>query len=263
MKKGSFAGQLYREFYLARKSYITGLIMFAAWAVFGWLTLVSFRYGNIGKLVDYIAAGNGGNVALDPEIFDYEGLQQKIKSVLFLYLKGFPALMTLSFLFSGADIAGKDELSTWQRYAKCTPVTPARRAAIKTLMNFIAAAAAFVLSIGYISFIDVLIGESITYREITVLVSAVSAVTVLAVVAQVYIRFFRGMDKGMLALIVTVIAVEFAAFSLNTPKLGENVADIDFIGLCEEIFPFTPIIFFGALAVDFGLMYALYKRREK
>ena len=258
IRRGSFAGQLYREFYLARKSYITGLIMFAAWALFGWLTLVSFRYGNIGKLIDYIAGEQAAAGA-----FDIEDFQQNIKNALFLYLKGFPALMTLSFLFSGADIAGKDEVKLWQRYAKCTPVTPARRAAIKTLMNFIAAAAAFVLSIGYISFIDALIGESITYREIAVLVSAVSAVTVLAVAAQVYIRLFRGMDKGMLALIVTVIAVEFALFSMNTPKPGAKEVDIDLIELCEQIFPFTPIIFFGTLAICFGLMYVLYKRREK
>ena len=258
MKTGSFAGQLYREFYLARKSYITGLIMFAAWALFGWLTLISFRYGNIGKIIDYIA----GEQAAAGE-FDIEDIRQKTQSTLFLYLKGFPSLMTLSFLFSGADIAGKDEVRLWQRYAKCTPVTPARRAALKTLMNFIAAAAAFVLSIGYISFIDVLIGESITYREIAVLVSSVSAVTVLSVVAQVYIRLFRGMDKGMLALIVTVIAVEFSVVSLNTPKPGAKEVELDLVELCEEIFPFTPIIFFGALAVCFGLMYALYKRREK
>lgn len=262
MKKGSFAGQLYREFYLARKSYITGLIMFAAWALFGWLTLISFKYGNIGKIIETIAVGNGGGNA-DPAMFDYEGLQQDMKRQLYLALKAFPALMTMSFMFSGADIAGKDELSTWQRYAKCTPVNPARRALLKTLMNFIAAAAAFVLSAGYISLIDVLIGESVTYREVAVLVTTISAVTLLSVIAQVYIRLFRGMDKGMLALIVTVIAAEWVIFSLNTPKPGAKEVDIDLVGLCEELFPFTPIIFFGALAVGFGLMYALYKRREK
>ncbi len=258
MKRGTFTGQLYREFYLARKSYITGLIMFAAWALFGWLTLISFKYGNIGKAIDYLAGTQAGTGELD-----IEGLQQNMKNTLYLWLKGFPTLMTLSFIFSGADIAGKDEYAIWQRYAKCTPVTPARRAAMKTLMNFIAAASALVLSIGYISFIDALIGESISYREIAVLATSVSAVTLLSVIAQVYIRIFRGMDKGMLALIATVIVVEVIFFVTNTPEPGSTKTEIDLIGLCEQIFPLTPIIFFGELAVGFGLMYALYGRREK
>ena len=244
MKKGSFAGLLYREFYLARKSYIIGLIMFAAWALFGWLTLVSFKYGNIGKLMDYLAGGQAGTGE-----FDLEVLQQNMKND----VTDCPRL----------EWSGKDEFALWQRYAKCTPVTPARRAALKTLMNFIAAASAFVLSIGYISFIDALIGDSITYRELALLVTVISAVTLMSVVAQVYIRIFRGMDKGMLALVATVIVIEVIFIATNTPKPGSQDKEIDLIGLCELIFPFTPIIFVGTLAAGFGLMYALYRRREK
>ncbi len=258
VKRGSFAGQLYREFYLARKSYIIGLIMFAAWALFGWLTLVSFKYGNIGKIIE-----NNIGIPAGTEEFDAVDTIQGIKDRLYIWLKGFPTLMTLSFIFSGADIAGKDEFAIWQRYAKCTPVDPARRAAMKTLMNFIAAASAFLLSIGYIAFIDALIGESITYREIAVLVTAISAITLLSVIAQVYIRIFRGIDKGMLALIATVVVVEVIIFATNVPEPNSTKTEIDLIGLCELIFPFTPIIFVGTLAAGFGLMYALYRRREK
>ena len=64
MKKGSFAGQLYREFYLAHKSYITGLIMFGVWALFGWLALISFQYGNIGKIIEYFAADSSGGTMI-------------------------------------------------------------------------------------------------------------------------------------------------------------------------------------------------------
>ena len=261
MKKGSFAGQLYREFYLAHKSYITGLIMFGVWALFGWLALISFQYGNIGKIIEYFAADSSGGT--DPAMFDYEGLWQNIEDQLFLWLKGFPALMTLGFIFSGADIAGKDEFTIWQRYAKCTPVPPARRAAIKTLMTFIAGAAAFILSVGYISFIDALTGKSLSYTELAVLVSSIAAVTLLSVIAQVYIRIFRGIDKGMLALIGTVVVVEVGIFIINSPGPGVQQKEIDLVGLCEQLFPFTPIIFIGTLAVGFGLMYALYGRSEK
>ena len=261
MKKGSFTGQLYREFYLARKSYITGLIMFAAWALFGCLALVSFRYGNIGKIIDHLAADSSGNA--DPAMFDYEGMRKNIESALFVWLKGFPSLMTLSFIFSGADIAGKDELSIWQRYAKCTPITPARRSALKMLMNCIAAAAAFILSVCYFSFIDALTGTTIGYTELAVLVTSITAITLMSVIAQIYIRIFRGMDKGMLALVVTVIVVEFAIFTFNSPGPGAQEKEIDLVGLCEQLFPFTPIIFIGTLAVGFAAMYVLYGRREK
>ena len=258
MKKGSFAGQLYREFYLARKSYVIGLIMFAVWALFGCLTLISFRHGNIGRLIDHIAGDNAVAGA-----FDAEGMQNDIKNALYLALKGFPSLMTMGFIFSGAEIAGKDENAMWQRYAKCTPVTPAMRSAAKTLMNFFAAAASLILSIGYISFIDALTGNSISYREIAVLITSVSVVTIMSVIAQAYIRFFKGMDKGMLALVITVVVVELIFIVFNKPEPGSDGKNIDLIEVCELIFPFTPMIFIGTLAVCFVLMYALYRRREK
>ena len=85
----------------------------------------------------------------------------------------------------------------------------------------------------------------------------------MSVIAQAYIRFFKGMDKGMLALVITVIVVELIFIVFNSPKPGSDGKNIDLIEVCELIFPFTPMIFIGTLAVCFVLMYALYKRREK
>ncbi len=259
MKKGSFAGQLYREFYLERKSYITGLVMFGATAVFGWLILLSFHCGNIAKMIDYIAGENATT-----STFDIDGLKQKMTDTLYLMMKGMPALMAMTFLFSGADIAGKDEISIWQRFAKCTPVKPMMRAFVKMLMTLFAAALSVGLSLAYILIIDLLAGTPITYTELACVITAAAAVTVLSVVAQIYIRAFRGMDKGMLALIVTVIVTEMTIMVINSPsKKPNDQAELDLAGLCEQVLPFTPLIFAGAFAVGFTLLYLMYRRREK
>ncbi len=256
MKKGSFVGQLYREFYLARKSYIIGLIMFAVTAVFGWLALLSYNYGNLAKVMDIVSGG-------DPA-FDTAGMKQRMLDALFTYMKALPALMAMTFLFSGTDIAGKDEISIWQRFAKCTPVTPVMRAAVKMLMTFFTAALSVGLAVAYILIIDLFSGTALTYTELACVVTGAAAVTVLSVVSQIYIRAFRGMEKGMIALIVTVIVAEITVIVLNKPsKPGGDQAEIDIAGLCEQVFPFTPLIFAGAFAVGFTLLYLMYRRREK
>ncbi|MCR4779856.1 MAG: hypothetical protein K5876_02030 [Ruminiclostridium sp.] len=259
MKKGSFSGLLYREFYLSRKSYITGLIMFAATAVFGWLILMSFHYGNLAKMIDVVAGENA-----DPSAFDFDGIKQKMTDTVYLLMKGMPGLMAMTFLFSGTDIAGKDEVSIWQRFAKCTPVTPALRAFVKMLMTLIASSLSVGLAVGYILFIDLLAGTPLTYTELACVVTAAAAVTVLSVVAQIYIRAFRGMDKGMLALIVTVIVTEVTIMVINSPsKKTNDQAELDLAALCEQVFPFTPLIFAGAFAAGFAVLYIMYRRREK
>lgn len=259
MKKGSFSGLLYREFYLSKKTYVTGLIMFAATAVFGWLILLSFHYGNLAKMIDVVAGENA-----TPSTFDFDGLKQQMTETLYLMMKGMPALMAMTFLFSGADIAGKDEISIWQRFAKCTPVKPMMRAFVKMLMTLFAAALSVGLAVAYILIIDLLAGTPLTYTELACVITAAAAVTVLSVVAQIYIRAFRGMDKGMLALIVTVIVTEMTIMVINTPsKPGNDQAELDLAGLCEQVFPFTPLIFAGSFALGFTLLYLMYRRREK
>ena len=259
MKKGSFSGLVYREFYLSRKTYVTGLILFAVTAVFGWLILLSFHYGNLAKVIDVVAGENA-----DPSMFDFDGLKQKMTDTVYLMMKGMPALMAMTFLFSGADIAGKDEKTIWQRFAKCTPVTSAMRAFVKMLMTLFAAALSVGLAVGYILFIDLLAGTTVTYTELACVITAAAAVTVLSVVAQIYIRAFRGLDKGMLALIVTVIVTEVTIMVTNSPsKKPNDQAELDLAALCEQVFPFTPLIFAGALAVGFAVLYILYRRREK
>ena len=259
MKKGSFSGLLYREFYLSKKTYVTGLIMFAATAVFGWLMLLSFHYGNLAKVID-IAAGENA----DPTVFDVDGLKQKMIDTVYLVMKGMPAFMAMTFLFTGTDIAGKDELSIWQRFAKCTPVTPALRAAVKMLMTLIAAALSVGLSVAYILIIDLLAGTSLTYTELACVITAAAAVTVLSVVAQIYIRAFRGLDKGMLALIVTVIVTEMTIMVINSPsKIPNDQVELNIAALCEQVFPFTPLIFAGIFAFGFAVLYLFYRRREK
>ncbi|MBO6303012.1 MAG: hypothetical protein J6N15_11300 [Ruminiclostridium sp.] len=251
LKKGKFSGLLYRELYLSRKSIITGIIMFAVFAAFGWLLLLSTQFGNLAKLFT--------------ELEVTEEQMSNIRDSVFLMMKGLPSLISMQFIFLTTELAGRDELVTWQRFARCSPVTPAKRAAVRMSFLVISAAASFLLPIAYIAFIDALQGQGVSYDELSVLSVCVVAISCIVVLAQVYIMLFHSMDRGMLALMGTILVpVWIYAF---TNGMGRHDEELDLenalLPFCRNFCPFAPLVFFAVLAADFTIMYLLYKRREK
>lgn len=258
-RRGSFGGLLYREFYLVRKNLITYVISFAAIAFVCWLTVLSFYYGNLGKLITSVLAdGNGG---LSPEAGEtFENMRRS----LFFSIKLYPAAMTGAFAIIGPDIAAKDTRTIWQRFERCTPVTPLRFAAVKTSVNALGAGFTLAFGTGYMFLIGLVSDEYLTCAEMSLYMLFVTLFVMFGIISQIFILLIGDRDKGMLAS-MGVIMVSVWIFSNYARELGDSGADglASLSEASQMLMPFMPLIYIGAFGVLFAAMYLIYKRREK
>lgn len=262
MKKGSFTGLLYREYYLGRHEYITGIIFFTGSALWGWLSVLSLKYGNWGLLF--------GEDLSDGIIINKEA-SEALRLMLIIFIKYYPVFMSC-FIGTTAimNIACRDVLNKWNRFEHSTPITPSRFAAVKTISMLIRTGASFILAIIYIFTIDIGLGKSFTYADLSLIVFFLLFIVLLEVLSQIFVTLLKDRDKGMLCAVGTFMLPIFIIISINSSKDSESgeVKDIqsriaEITDKLQAYFPLMLIVIislFAALAVS---MYLLYKRREK
>ena len=249
MKKGSFAGLVYRELYL---------IMFAAFALLGWLVLLSFHYGNLGIIMTDLLASADGTLSEQAETF-YENARKS----LFIAMKLYPAAPGVSFCLTAADIASKDTMTAWDRFEHCTPVTPLRFASVRTTVNIMLTAASFVLPAAYMLLIGQVSGEGLSYGEFAVFVLLLIAVVAFGIIGQIFVTLLKNRDKGMLASMAFIMAgVWLVSNSLSGSGSDDDTINV-LVNLAKSVLPFSPLIFIGVFAALFAAMYLIYQRREK
>ncbi|MBR5087805.1 MAG: hypothetical protein IK093_00090 [Ruminiclostridium sp.] len=262
LKRGSLGGLIYRELYLNKKEFRAGAILFSAFTVFCLLVLLSFEHGNIGKILDLVIGDPSTEEARELAEANIAHIHQ---SIVFM-MKMFPIFMSSQFIISGANITGRDELASWKRFARCTPVTPAKRAFVRMLMSACYITFSVLLAVVYMNIVGAMQNEPVTYSEYALSIMVIAAVTAFTVLAQIFTMIFHSMEKGILALVgIIMVPVWTAAFINGMGRHGKPDDDMLEIvtAFSEAIFPFTPLIIIGILGVGFAAMYALYKRREK
>lgn len=258
MKKGRFAGLVYRELYLCRKDLITSLVMFAGFAFLGFMLLLSFYYGNVGKILASILADGRGDA-----LPDAQEVYERMRSGLFFAMKLSPELMIMGIAFSATNITAKDTKVSWLRYEHCTPVTPLRYSAVRTTVNVILTAASAAIGILYMFLIGLISGEGLVYRELSLLMLMVVMFTALGTISQIFILLIGDQDKGMLASMGVIMLTAWGlAYSLRDAD-----PDLDgfetFMNAAETLLPYSPFILAGLFALLFAALYFIYKRREK
>lgn len=258
MKKDSFAGMLYREFYLSRKTLLTSLIIFAGFALFALLALMSLYYGNIGKLLEFAQKESAGTVFPQSDDFFYHARRS-----LFLTLKILPAVFSLQLEIAGTDIAAKDCMTSWNRYLHCTPVTPFRYAAVKTAVNVLLTVGSFLFGNLYMFLIGLLSGEYLSYTEVSGFTAVLVIIMLFSFIGQTFIILLRNRDKGMLVSFGIIIIATWSAASAIQNTVPEGDETDTLLQAAEQLFPYTPLISAGLLAALFAAMYFIFKRREK
>lgn len=266
MKKGSFIGLLYREYYLGRNSYITGLLFFAGHALIGWLALLSLKYGNFGLLFGDISESGG--------VIKNKELSEILRLMIIMFMKYMPLVMAFMFAAASADTAAKDTLNKWNRFEHCTPVTPLRFAAVKTATTAVSAAVSFLLAVIYLFSITFALGEKFTYGDFSVIIAFITLFTVLAsILPQIFITLLKSRDMGWLCTMAVFMVPAFIVSATNAakeneaPSANENAdiaAEISLItDKAQEYCPLAIGVLIIAFAMLFISMYLLYKRREK
>lgn len=257
MKKGSFTGLLYREYYLGKHSCFAGLLLFAGFAAVCWLALLSLRYGNLSLILS--SAGK----------YEQE-ISEAVRFSIDLTVRFAPAVGAACLSFAPADIAGRDILTSWRRFEHCTPVTPLKYAAVKLTATVLAAAASFLLTFLHIAGIGAATGSPVSYTDFSLIVLIVGFMTTFSVLAQFFILLLGSLDYGMLTAMLTVSVPVLIISFLNrdTDTFSDKAISVEerrsriaeFInGLCPVMLAVTA----GVLVLLFVSMYLLYKRREK
>lgn len=238
-KTGSFAALLYRELLLCRKSlkaYVVSTVIFTMMPI---LVILSLRYGNLTMLPEHIVADIRANNDL----------------MLTLYAVICPSMLVMAI----AESAVFDTQIKWDRFRRSTPVKPARMALAKYVLYLILLLVSAAVSVAVMGLCHGLLGSPVRKTDIAVIMALITIISILNVMALVFIMLLRSVDKGMLAMIGFAAAVIFLM-----PESWKADASVDrLLGGAEALLPLTPVILLGILLLGFGLTTFIYARREK
>ncbi len=252
MKNASFRALLAREFIGMRKMLISYIIICLLMIPMPFIVLPSFRHGNLGTLI--------------PEDVHWVFLgMDGINLKLFAIMGG--AMITMG----SSENMAPDISVKWDHFRRSTPVTHARMALAKMASQGIFSLVGIVLSLLSLWLIDLALGVKFTAADAGLAIGTVAAITLLSVLALLFMTAFRSVDKGMIALLGVIMAVMFLLlFDKEAPRVPNDEKmeqAMQFTAkaqdICAELLPFLPLILIGTLLLGFVALTLLLKRREK
>lgn len=238
-RKASFTALLYRELLLCRKSLMACVVSTLIFTMIPILVILSLQYGNLTMLPEHIVADIRANNDL----------------MLTLYAVICPCMLVMSI----AESAVFDTRIRWDHFRRSTPVKPARLALVKYVLFLILLLVSVAVSIAVMGLCHSLLGSPVQKMDVAVIMALITIISMLTVMAQVFIMLLRSTDKGMLAMLGFAAAVIFLA-----PEKWKAVLSVErLLSGAEALLPLMPVILMGILALGFGLTTCIYARREK
>lgn len=248
MKKGSFKGLVFREFYIARKNYGYNLLAYIILCILALLTLLSFKCGNLHRYAHL----------MEPDF----------KKTVESFIKYAPAYVACCFFGAISDAIPKDETTPWRRFRIACPVTPFRQALAKYACQLLALICSFGLSFGWFGLHSLITGTALTQNDITIILSAYAVIMILMVYMQNVAIWARTLEKTLLIVMATVYGAMFfvifkfpQVMTLMDTSNPANMEKLKEIG--TRFLPYTPLIIAGAFLVGILCTTMLYRRREK
>ena len=248
MKKGSFKGLVFREFYVARKNYGYNLLGYFLLVILALLTMLSYKCGNLHRYAHLI--------------------NEEAKSTIDACIKFAPAYIATAFFGGVADAIPNDEKTPWRRFRIACPVTPFRQALAKYSCLIITFLLSFGLTFGWFGLYCLLTGNSLTLEDIMITMALYTTAVVLIIYMQNVTIWARTLEKSLLFVMATVYGSMFLVF-FKFPQVmvmidPSNPAAMDkLMDIGTRFLPFTPLVIAGAFLVGLCCTTLLYKRREK
>lgn len=242
MKKGTFKGLLFREFYIARKNYGYNLIAYFTMAFIGLMALLSYEYGNLNRYTHLINAD--------------------LKNIIDAMIKFTPAFTGACFFGGASDATPNDEKTAWRRFRTASPVTPFRLALAKYVCLFLTLTISFALTFGWLGLYSLLTGTSLSKMDLGITVTIYAVSVLLIIYMQNIIIWVRTLERTIIVLMITVYGVTIPIL-LNNPELLTTEGLDKLKGLCIKLIPFTPLIILATFVLGILCTTILYRRREK
>lgn len=247
MRKGSFGGLLFREWYMAKKRVFLYLVIIAGIFALCFMALLSFEYGNL--------------ALLDEKIKD--AVYNQIVPIIKLY----PVIGAGMLCTPVAESTIFDEKKLWKYFSKSTPVSCFRMAGAKYTLMAASAAVGLLLAFGFIFGINRVTKAPV--RDDIPLTLIVFAVLIFAsVVLQLGGQITGSADRAGLIMAATLMAGVIAvAVYFSKQDLPQDMAIGDIISMLLPDYSTCVIlsaaVIVGSLAVGYICSAMLYKRREK
>lgn len=242
MKKGSFKGLLFREFYIARKNYGYNLLAYLVMVAIGLLALLSYKYGNLHRY----------NHLMDAET----------KSAIDLMIKYMPAY-TGAFFFGGAsDATPNDEKTPWRRFRLSCAITPFRFALAKYSCLFLTLLASFAMTFGWLGIYSLLTNTAVTTNDLGITLAIYTLGVLLIIYMQNICIWVRTLERAVIVCMLTVYAIMIPTILKHPDLLTEDGLN-QMRELCTTLLPFTPVIILGTFLLGLLCTTILYGRREK
>lgn len=242
MKKGSFKGLLFREFYIARKNYGYNLLACFVMIIIALLAILSYKCGNLNRY---------------GHLMDAED-----KNMIDLIIKYIPAY-TGAFFFGGAsDATPNDEKTPWRRFRAASAVTPFRFALAKYSCLFLTLLASFAMTFGWLGLHSLLTDTALTVNDLGITMALYTVSVILIIYMQNICIWVRTLERAVIVCMITVCAITIP-ITLKSPDLMTTDGLNKIKEFCTTLIPFTPLIILGTFLLGVLCTTILYGRREK
>jgi len=243
MKKGTFKGLLFREFYMDKKSYLTRVLSSLILILVCLLGLLSFKYGNLGKYAHLMGS--------------------EIVSIIKIALKYYPAACTLLMVPCMPITAEKP---IWNHFRHSCPVPPFRFALAKYCHLTITVLLGCVLYFLWLELYSLLTGTPISLIDLAIFLIYISIELIIMVLFEVAQLFFKSTEYfvlfffmfGMIVFFVLFIKYPLAVDAFYRFEWIKPFMDWSISHIPKMIFAIA-----GTLLVGLGCTTIRLRRREK
>ena len=271
MSLKTFKALAYREVYLSKKKLKPLLIIFVVMSVLSVLVILSFDYGNIGRLIEYALPSDLDKMDADMQA-EIAALVQKTKEVIVLVTKIYPILLSCFAVASFLETCEADEKGKWRYFYRSTPVTPTAKSTatfgIVILMN----AVSFIVALLFCLIIGALSGIGVSYIDIALILTGIAVGDFFGTLLQIGIKLFHSLDKAGILLVSVAFVGIFGYETINNLANGpvKQGASDDIFSILDTLSDFAdwaliaaPIVIVASVVLGFIANVLLYKRREK
>lgn len=271
MSLRTFKALAYRELYLSKRKLKPVLIIFVIMSVLSVLAILSFDYGNMGKLIR-------DALSFNPNVMDAEmqaeitETVQKYKEIVVLVTKIYPILLSCFAVASFLETCEVDEKGKWKYFYQSTPVIPVAKSAttfgIVILMN----AASFIVAFLFCLIVGAISGIGVSYIDIALILTGIAVGDLFGTLLQIGIKLFHSLDKAGILLVSVAFVGVFGYQIINNLVKGpvHQEASDDIFSILDTLSDFAdwaliaaPIVIVASVVLGFIANVLLYKRREK
>lgn len=248
-------GLIIKEFYLRRKSLLSGLTVFVLFFILAASFCLSFDYGNMKN-----------NEAVSPD-----------SMIILVYAISFVTILLLS---QNGETIIKDTKCKWYLFEYTTPLSAQKLTAVRVGLILCSNIISLIISLLCSKIIFKLAHKPFTLAEVAnISVIALIGFIIAILVNAVQIRY-KNPQKAAAVLFGWLIGIYAAAVIFAYVKISENVdlsdisdAELDrllseklltpLVQLRDTLFPFFILFFAAAAIVGYFIILAQVKRREK